>query len=109
PDREIASKATVRQLLDMQSGLGDFFNDKYEATPKDRIRNLQDYLGLFAGRPAEFEPGARRRYSNAGYVVLGLIVEKLSGTNYYDAVQQHIFAPAGMTATGYFTPDEIVA
>jgi CubicO group peptidase (beta-lactamase class C family) len=109
PDQEIASKATLRQLLDMQSGLGDFFNDKFEATPKDRIRNLQDYLGLFAGQPAEFEPGAKRRYSNAGYVVLGLIVEKLSGTTYYDYVQQQIFAPAGMTATGYFTPDEIVA
>lgn len=108
PDKEIASKATVRQLLDMQSGLGDFFNDKYEATPKDRVRNLQDYLGLFSGQPAEFAPGARRRYSNAGYIVLGLVVEKLSGENYYDYMQQHIFGPGGMTSTGYFTPDEIV-
>jgi CubicO group peptidase (beta-lactamase class C family) len=109
PDKDIAAKATIRQLLEMQSGLGDFFNERFESTAKDRIRNLQDYLALFAGQPAEFEPGAKRRYSNAGYVVLGLIVERVSGSSYYDYVRQHIFEPAGMSASGYFTPDEIVA
>ncbi len=74
PNADAAAKVTVRHLLEMKSGIGDFFGEKYAATPKNEIRNLEDYLQLFASDPLEFEPGARERYSNGGYVVLGLIV-----------------------------------
>lgn len=105
PNREAAAKVTVRQLLDMTSGIGDFFGKKYEDTPKDRIRTLEDYLPFFAAEPLLFAPGSQRRYSNGGYVVLGLIVAKASGQNYFDYVRDHIYAPAGMTATGSFEAD----
>lgn len=112
PNREAAAKVTVSQLLDMTSGIGDFFGNKYRETPKDRIRSLEDYLPFFAAEPLLFAPGSQRRYSNGGYIVLGLIVEKASGKSYFDYVREHIYIPAGMTATGHFDADvplELVA
>jgi CubicO group peptidase (beta-lactamase class C family) len=99
--REWADRITVSQLLEHRSGLGDFFGPGFEAADKSRIRGLRDYLALFAHRPLEFEPGTAERYSNAGYIVLGLIVEKLSGQSYYDYVRDHVFEPAGMTDSGW--------
>ena len=103
-----ADRITIQQLVTMTSGLGDVFGEKYDATPKDRLRTLADYLPLFAGEPLLFEPGADRRYSNAGYVVLGLIVERISGESYYDYVRDHVFEPAGMTDTGDWPQDTVV-
>ena len=103
-----ADRITIQQLVTMTSGLGDIFGEKYDATPKDRLRALADYLPLFAAEPLLFEPGAGRSYSNAGYVVLGLIVERVSGESYYDYVRDHVFAPAGMTDTGDWPQDAVV-
>ena len=108
PNKDAAAKVTVRHLLDMTSGVGDFFGDRYEATPKEKIRSLEDYLPLFADKPLEFEPGARERYSNGGYIVLGLIIEKASGTDYYTYVRDHIFNPAGMNDSASFEKDAAV-
>jgi D-alanyl-D-alanine carboxypeptidase len=105
PNREAAAKVTVRQLLGMTSGIGDFFGEKYRDTPKDRIRTLEDYLRLFASESLLFAPGSQRRYSNGGYIVLGLIVEKASGQSYFAYVHDHIYVPAGMTATGHCEAD----
>jgi CubicO group peptidase (beta-lactamase class C family) len=109
PNADAAAKVTVRQLLDMTSGIGNFFGERYEATPKEKIRSLKDYLPLFADKPLEFEPGTRTRYSNGGYVVLGLIVEKASDRDYYAYVRDDIFKPAGMLDTDSFEKDAVVA
>jgi CubicO group peptidase (beta-lactamase class C family) len=100
-----ARQATVRQLVDMTSGIGDFFGPEYMATPKNRIRDLADYLPLFASKPLLFKPGAGRQYSNGGYVVLGLIVEKASGQSYFDYVAENIYRPAGMDSSGHAESD----
>jgi D-alanyl-D-alanine carboxypeptidase len=71
----------------MTSGVGDIFNEKYRSTPKDRIRTINDYLPFFASEPLAFEPGTQFMYSNGGYIVLGAIIEKVSGRSYYDYVQ----------------------
>jgi D-alanyl-D-alanine carboxypeptidase len=105
PNREAASRVTVRQLLDMTSGIGDFFGKRYDDTPKDRIRTLADYLPLFASGKLLFAPGSQRRYSNGGYIVLGLIVEKASGQSYFDYVCDQMYGPAGMTSTGHLEAD----
>jgi CubicO group peptidase (beta-lactamase class C family) len=105
PNPDVAEKVTVRQLLDFTSGMGDFFGDKFDATPKDRLRDHRDYLALFASDPLLFEPGTSRRYSNAGYVVLGLIVERISGRRYGDYVREHVFGPAGMGDTDSYEAD----
>lgn len=105
PNREAAAKVTVRQLLDMTSGIGDFFGRRYAETPKDRIRALEDYLPLFAAEPLLFTPGSQRRYSNGGYVVLGLIVARASGQEYFDYVRGHVYGPAGMAAAAHLEAD----
>jgi CubicO group peptidase (beta-lactamase class C family) len=105
PNKDAAAKVTIAHLLDMTGGIGDFFGEKFDATPKDRIRTLADYLPLFADEPLHFEPGTNGEYSNGGYVVLGLIVEKASGQDYYDYVQENICKPAGMAQTGHLDAD----
>lgn len=105
PNQEVAAKVTIRQLIDHSSGLGDIFNDLYREANKDRFREPRDYFELFANEPLLFEPGTGEEYSNAGYVVLGAIVEAASGQNYFEYVQQHVFQPAGMTNTGSWELD----
>lgn len=98
PDREIARKITLAQLAAHRSGLGDIFTDRFESL-RPSLTTIAAYLPLFVGVPLEFEPGTRERYSNAGYVVLGLVIEKVSGMDYYTYVRKNIFEPAGMTST----------
>ena len=103
----MADKITIEQLLQHRSGLGDIFGPKFMASHAS-LRRLSDYLPLFAGKPLEFEPGTSQQYSNAGFVVLGLIIEKLSGQSYYDYIRDHITRPAGMTDTASYAVDETV-
>ncbi len=105
PNKEAAEKVTVKHLVEMRSGIGDFFGPKFEATPKSKIRSINDYLPLFAGDKLAFEPGTKRAYSNGGYIVLGAIIEKVTGQSYYDYVREHIFKPAGMTNSDSFFSD----
>lgn len=104
----LADRITIAQLLGHRSGLGDIFGAKYDAAPPARLRELKDFLPFFAGEPLEFEPGTSQRYSNAGYIVLGLIIERLSGETYRDYVQKHLFTPAGIGTSGFYAVDEKV-
>jgi CubicO group peptidase (beta-lactamase class C family) len=109
PNREAAEKVTIRQMLDMKSGIGDFFGPEFEAMPKNRLRTVKDFLPLFAGKPLQFEPGTKQQYSNGGYIVLGAIVERLSGKDYYDYVREHIFKQADMQNTDWYEADIVTA
>jgi CubicO group peptidase (beta-lactamase class C family)/predicted aspartyl protease len=104
----VAEKITIRQLVEHRSGLGDIFGERFFAA-RSSLRKLSDYLPLFADKPLEFEPGTDQRYSNAGYIVLGLIIERISGQSYYDYVREHIFKPARMNDSDSFAVDEQVA
>ncbi len=104
----VADRITIQQLVTMTSGLGDFFGERYDATPKAKFRTLADFLPMFVNEPLLFEPGTSRSYSNAGYIVLGLIIEKVSGESYYDYVRKHVFLPAGMKDTDAYMQDAIV-
>jgi len=105
PDKDIASKITVSQLLTHTSGLGDMFNQKFQDTPKDKLVTLQAHLPLFTGEPLLFDPGTQWSYSNAGFIVLGLVIEHVSGESYYDYVREHVFKPAGMINTDNYNID----
>jgi D-alanyl-D-alanine carboxypeptidase len=109
PNRDAAEKVTIRQMLDMKSGIGDFFGPEFEATPKNRLRTVKDFLALFANKALQFEPGTNQRYSNGGYIVLGAIVEKVSGQDYYDYVREHIFKPADLQNTDWYEADIVTA
>ncbi|HET6267340.1 MAG TPA: serine hydrolase domain-containing protein [Acidobacteriota bacterium] len=108
PNKKAAETVTIDQLLNMKSGIGDFFGPKFEATPKNQIRKIADYLPLFADQPLQFDPGTQEKYSNGGYVVLGAIIEKITGTDYYSYVKANIYTPAGMTETDWYYLDEPV-
>ena len=104
----VADKITIQQLVEFRSGLGDFFGPEFLAAPPSKIRKLSDYLPLFVNKPLLFEPGTERRYSNAGYIVLGLIIERVSGQSYFDYVREHVFKPAGMRDSDSYAIDDNV-
>ncbi len=108
PNRQAAQKVTVKHLLDMTSGIGDFFGPRYEATPKEKIKSIRDYLPLFADKPLEFEPGSKNKYSNGGYIVLGAILEKASGQDYYSYIRENIYKPCQMSDSDSYERDTAV-
>ena len=99
PNRDLATQVSIRHLLTHSGGTGDVFTPEYFAR-REQVREHQDYLDLFGQRAPEFTPGSATRYSNYGYVLLGAIIEQVSGRSYYDYLQAEVFAPAGMTASG---------
>lgn len=105
PNPDAAAKVTITHLIEMRSGLGDFFGPDFDAVSKNRVRTLADYLPFFAKKPLAFEPGTAQAYSNGGYVTLGLIIEKLTGQTYHDYVRENIFKPAGMNDTDAYSLD----
>jgi CubicO group peptidase (beta-lactamase class C family) len=105
PNKAVADKVTVHQLLTHTSGMGSYFNRKFQAN-QNNLKTVADYLPLFVDEPLAFEPGAKWQYSNSGFVVLGLIIEKVSGQSYYDYVREHIFKPAGMVNTDSYESDK---
>ncbi len=107
PNKEVARKITIRQLMRHTSGIGGTIFDSPAGGKRNDIRTLRDYLPLFVNQPLAFEPGTRNAYSNAGYVVLGLVIERLSADDYYTYVREHIFKPARMTRTGSFVVDSL--
>jgi CubicO group peptidase (beta-lactamase class C family) len=98
-------RVTIAQLLEHSSGLGDFFRIENRETIQS-ARTARDLLGIAVAGGLQFEPGTRRAYSNSGYVLLGTVIEQLSGQNYADYLQVHILQPAGMTETRLAAPAE---
>jgi D-alanyl-D-alanine carboxypeptidase len=99
PNAEIATKVTVENLLTHTGGTGDIFGPQFTAN-RATLRDPKDYVTLYGARGPLFPPGTRGDYSNYGFMLLGRIVEAVSGQSYDDYVAKHIFAPAHMTATG---------
>ncbi|HEX8905390.1 MAG TPA: serine hydrolase domain-containing protein [Longimicrobiaceae bacterium] len=107
PNAEVARRVTIRQLLQHRSGIGGNIFGAPAGGTRAGIRRNRDFLPLFVNEPLQFEPGSRQQYSNAGYVVLGMLVERLSGEDYYDYVRRHVYQPAGMTRTAHFAVDSL--
>ncbi|MGH8029104.1 MAG: serine hydrolase domain-containing protein, partial [Arenimonas sp.] len=106
PDQATAKKITVWQLLHHTSGLGDFFVPEF-FTHRERYVDPVDYLDLIARQPIASAPGEQMSYSNAGYILLGRIIENVSHEGYFDYIQHHVFVPAGMRSSGFNTLDEV--
>jgi len=107
-NKDVASKVTIEQLLTHTGGTGDIFGPEFDKNRLE-LKTLQDYVKLYGNRGPEFQPGSQWKYSNYGFLLLGVIVEKVSGQSYYDYVRDHIFKPAGMTATASEPEDQVVA
>ena len=94
---------TIHQLLSHTSGIPSYTDAKEFPTPPSlRVpKTPAEILLLSKGKPLDFDPGTKWKYSNSGYIFLGIIVEKASGEKYASYVQSHIFAPLEMRNTGY--------
>jgi CubicO group peptidase (beta-lactamase class C family) len=106
-NKDVASKVTIEQMLSHTGGTGDIFGPEFDKNRLE-LKTLQDYVKLYGNRGPKFEPGSRWQYSNYGFLLLGVIVEKVSGQSYYDYVRDHIFKPAGMMATASEPEDQVV-
>jgi CubicO group peptidase (beta-lactamase class C family) len=107
PNPDAARKITIAHLLSHSAGLGMLF-DRPGFDRRKRYRASRDYFPLFAAEPLLFEPGTRSAYSNEGFVVLGAVVERVSGLNYFDYVRQRIFAPLGMRHSDSYAIDDVI-
>lgn len=94
-----ARDATVTQLLTHTAGVPDYAGNSAPDRILDPARaySQADVVALFAGYPAVFPPGTRWQYSNSGYYLLGLIIEKVTGQSYADAVHDLLIAPLGLS------------
>jgi CubicO group peptidase (beta-lactamase class C family) len=108
PNKDAAAKATIEQLLTHTGGTGDIFGPEFTAH-REGLRTLQDYVNLYGKRDLEFAPGSRWEYSNYGFLLLGVVVERVSGKSYYDYVDGNIYGPAGMTGSGSLTEEQNVS
>jgi CubicO group peptidase (beta-lactamase class C family) len=114
--RSLAPTITLHHLLAHTSGLADYSDEErlgtdayartWETFPSYRARRPADYLPLFAGLPPQQEPGGAFSYCNAGYILLGLVIEVVTGLPYPTAIKEHVFEPAGMADSGFFPMDE---
>ncbi|HWG50112.1 MAG TPA: serine hydrolase domain-containing protein [Candidatus Acidoferrales bacterium] len=110
------NEVTIRELLSHTSGYQDFWPQDYVPPMMLEPVSVQKILDLWARKPLDFDPGTKWQYSNTNYAIAGLIVEKVSGTPFFDFIQNRIFKPLGMhsvadvnlsklnttDATGYF-------
>ncbi|MEU5159200.1 serine hydrolase domain-containing protein [Streptomyces sp. NPDC020875] len=98
---------TLHQLLTHTSGLGDYrATEEFRAGARVWASSAELHEGIAAiirASPLRFPPGTRFHYSNSGYELLGALVTRVSGRPYPDYIREHVFGPAGMTATGWFT------
>ena len=107
PNPDVASKVTIHHLLTHSGGTGDFFGPQFDAHRLE-LRTFEDYVKLYGKRGLEFEPGSRWQYSNYGFLLLGVLIEKVTGQSYYDYVLEHVYKPAGMTSTASLPEDQAV-
>jgi CubicO group peptidase (beta-lactamase class C family) len=115
----ISAQITVAHLLTMTSGIADWFDESVDwqetwaalvrEHPISLIRETRDYLPLFATKPALFAPGERHQYNGAGYLLLGLLIEQVTGEPFVEYVERAVLRPAGAGRSGYIALDDVVA
>jgi D-alanyl-D-alanine carboxypeptidase len=102
PNRSFADTVTVRELLTHTSGAGDDgLLGNENAANRARVHSVADMVALQSNQPPSYPPGTKQVYSNFGFVVLGRMVEVVSGEDFQTYARRHIFEPAGMTHTGF--------
>lgn len=102
---EIGHKVQIQHLLTHTSGLGDYFGTVHSQSGFTLYRGIDDYKPLVAAQPLSFEPGTRWSYSNTGMLLLGAVIERVTGRSYFDVVRERIYEPAGMVDTNAYDKD----
>lgn len=113
--KEINRRITIRQLLCHTSGIPDYFDESimseydelWRDYPNYKIRKSSDLIPLFINKPMMYPPGERFQYNNTGFVILGLIIEKLTGELFDTYLKTNVFDPCSMFDTGYYELDRL--
>lgn len=106
---------TIHHLLTHTSGMPDYFDEQFmddfenlwKGLPMYSIRSPKDFLPMFQNKEMKFSPGERFSYNNAGFILLGLVVEQMTGMAFTAYVEKNIFHKSGMLDSGYFRMDQL--
>jgi CubicO group peptidase (beta-lactamase class C family) len=112
---EVADTVTVADLLAHRSGVGDYVDEEAGFDPADHVLTVpvhelattEGYLPALRGHAPKFAPGERFAYCNSGYVILALLVERLTGTGFHELVEERVCCPAGLRDTAFLRSDEL--
>jgi CubicO group peptidase (beta-lactamase class C family) len=99
---------TLKHLLTHSSGIPNLTDGPEFERRKQLVTSLDETIAWFRDKPLDFAPGERMKYSNSGYIMLGYVIEKVSGGSYADFVQQNILTPVGMKDSGYDSNADII-
>jgi CubicO group peptidase (beta-lactamase class C family) len=110
----IDDRVTVEHLLAHRSGIGDYLDEEVEMDvtdylmpiPVQQLTTAESYLRVLDGYPSKFDPDERFSYCNGGFVVLAVIVERVSGTPFQEVVMERVCGPAGLVDTAFLRSDE---
>jgi CubicO group peptidase (beta-lactamase class C family) len=103
--KSVTDTITVRHLITHTSGLGSYFNETYDRSSRALFRKLDDYKPLIKDDRPAFTPGEKFQYSNTGMFLLGVVIEKVTGEDYFDHIRKAIYEPAGMTDSDSYEMD----
>jgi CubicO group peptidase (beta-lactamase class C family) len=102
PDFPGSNKITIEQLLTHTSGVYNYTNDRvFMNTRSTQPISRDSLLALFSNKPPDFQPGQKFSYSNSNYILLGCVIEKVTGTSYFKVVRDSIFRPLHMDHSGF--------
>ncbi len=111
----VSPKMTIKHLLTHTSGIADYYDEEevddfenfFVTIPWYQLKGPKDYLPLFINEPMKFEPGERFSYANGGYILLGIIIEEITGQTYQEYVEQNIFSACQMNDSGFFALNQL--
>lgn len=106
--KETGDKITIKMLIEMKAGLGDYLMNPAFNQNRGKFKTVNDFLEIIKDEPLLFEPGTAQEYSNSGYVVLGGIIEKVTGKSYVDNLKERLINPLDMNNTHYLLIGETV-
>ena len=99
-----SAQVTIHQLLTMSAGIPDLFRSPRYRGRQDQFRTLRDHWPLFVESPLEFSPGTRWSYSNSNFMILGSVIERVSGESFADYLRKYVLDRAGMSHTTAGSP-----
>jgi CubicO group peptidase (beta-lactamase class C family) len=96
---EVGEKVKISHLLSHTSGIAEYLTDEFLISSAEIYRTLEDYKSIVKEKSLTFKPGTRWEYCNTGFILLGAIIEKATGKDYWDYIKEHIYDPAEMDNT----------
>tara|TARA_R110002096_G_C14653390_1_gene726662 strand:- start:3519 stop:4961 length:1443 start_codon:yes stop_codon:yes gene_type:complete len=108
-DFPLGDKITIHHLLSHRSGTGSYFRHPDYKLKNSQVREVKDMLSMIYEQKLEFDtPGERFYYSNSGIVILGAIIEKITGQSYSEYIKENILIPTNMNDTGIKYLDDMI-